>query len=147
MKQIGLIILAVFLTSSAYGLDMPVTSQIANEADQLAVRIDITRISVEDSAVWATLYDAEDNVITTGRVYAYEGDYKDIPATLLDSEKEFLNGQKPTDLWDAKTARLYMKSKQARAEDGTVVADDPYIISDSATIAEIISQLADMEFN
>ncbi len=70
MKRIGLIILAVFLASSAYGLDMPETSQIANEADQSAVRIDITRISIEDSAVWATFYDAEDNVITQGRVYA-----------------------------------------------------------------------------
>ena len=146
MKNLTILTLLLIATT-VHALDMPVTSQIANEADQSAVRIDITRISIEDSVVWAILYDAEDNVITTGRVYAYEGDYKDIPATLLDSEKEFLNGQKPAEWWDAKTARLYMKSKQARAEDGTVVADDPYIISDSATISEILEQIADMEFN
>lgn len=67
-------------------LNKDITLEIVNEFDKSATRIEIWRISEEDKAVWARLYDAEGNLITGKRVYSYEGEYKDIPCELTDTD-------------------------------------------------------------
>ena len=143
---ITILILLAPMVCTALDLDVTTTSEIMNPSDRDTTRVIVKRVLEDDSVAICDLYD-EDTLVALGRVFTLTdtGTNDMIPFVLLDSEKALVNGQKPAEWWDAKTARLYMKSKQATAEDGNAVADDPYIISDSATIAEIISQLADME--
>ncbi len=138
MKRFVIAIL-LLLSPYAYGLDKTVTSDIINQADRAAVRIEITKISIEDKAIWANLYDINDNLITTYRVYSYEGNYKDIPVVLLDSEKEYLDDKKPSETWEVSTIKLWLDGKQQKDELGKVLSKDPYKYDIGATKTELLN--------
>lgn len=67
-------------------LKKDVTLDIINQADQAATRVEIWKINEDDKTAWARLYDADDNLIVSNRVYSYEGEYKDIPCELTDTD-------------------------------------------------------------
>ena len=117
-----------------------IVSEIINQSDQAAVRMEITRINVEDKTVWADLYDEDDNLIVSGRVYAYDGGYKNIPTVLLSSEVSYLNGEMPDSWWAIETIRLWLDDKQTKDEDGGVLKDDPYTYTDKDDVAALIEK-------
>lgn len=132
-KILCVLVLLMAFPCVAAEIDLPVTLPIINQSDQAAVRIEVWKINLEDKTVWARLYDSDGKMIVSNRVYAYDGDYKNIPSALNKTEIEFLDGKDPSETWGIETIRLWLDSKQAKDEEGKVLADDPhkYKVGDS----------------
>lgn len=120
-------------------LSKNVTLPIINQADSRTTRIEIYDIHTGDKTVWARLYDKDDNLTEDKRVYAYDGEYKNIPVALGDFEVEFLDGEHPADKWDVTTIKLWLDGKQAKDEDGKVLPADPYYYTDSTDKADLLA--------
>ena len=124
-------------------LKMTIASPPINQSDSKATYMVVTAIIPNDGTVKGDLYDAGDNLITRGRVYAYSGGYKNIPFNdLNDGQKGYLGGEKPADKWEVVTIKLWMSDRQVKNAEGLVSKDDPYTYGDKATKEELLGTLS-----
>ena len=146
MRILYVLIILTALVIPALAMELKITEKPINQADAKAAYMIVNKIIVEDTTIRGDLYDAEGTLITTGRVYAYAGGYKNIPfRDLLRSEIAYLSGEKPDNSWLVATIKLWLDDQQTLAEDGAVSKEDPYFYDEKITVEDLLELTYDKE--
>jgi hypothetical protein len=123
-------------------LKIPVTELPVNQADKNAAYMIATGVIPSDETITGDLYDINDNLITTKRVYFYSGIRKNSPFISLDFGKEgYLSGEKPEDKWGLPEIKLWLSDRQTKDEAGIVVKDDLYAYKETDAKTVLLSKI------
>jgi len=120
-------------------LRIPITSLPVNQADKDAAYLISSGIIPQDGTIKGDLYDADDNLITRGRVYSYDGIK---PFTdLNEGQKGYLSGKEPETKWNTPEIKLWLSDRQKKDVEGQVVKDDPYSFKELDTKEVLLSRI------
>lgn len=127
-------------------LRINLTAVPTNQADKDATYILATGAIPDDGTIVGDLYDAEDNLIATKRVYSYSGTHKNIPASdLTAGQQGYLSGSEPDDKWDVPVIKTWLTDRQKKDELGAMVKGDPYEFTALDTKAALLLKVAPVD--
>ena len=124
-------------------LKIDIPSAPTNPADSKATYMIVTAIIPGDNTIKGDLYDANDNLVARGRVYAFSGEYKNIPFAGLDTGKQaYLAGQEPKETWEVPEIKLWMEDRQVKDEAGLVKVDDAFKYDEKANKEDLLGKIS-----